>query len=315
MKFPVTVDSLDAVDMQGQDLHLAIGMFDGVHTGHQSVVEAAIHAARNSGSLAGVLTFWPHPSRFFCAENATPLLMEPEQKAFVLHRLGIDIVVQQAFDGEIASVEAGEFVNFLKEKIPTLAGIYVGDNFRFGKGRLGDSQILAKETSRLGIHLSCLNAIEFDGSPISSTRIRAALVNGRVEEANRLLGYTYFCHGVVQSGQELGRKLGFPTLNVGWAPELKPRYGVYAVEVQFNGKPDSFPGVANYGVKPTVVKDCDPLLEVHLFEDPGQRLGETIRVEWRHFLRSEKHFETLEALSAQIQQDKEQAAGILGLRK
>jgi riboflavin kinase/FMN adenylyltransferase len=151
-----------------------------------------------------------------------------------------------------------------------------------------------------------------NGRAISSTWIRELLAAGEIAEASRLLGYTYFCEGLVQAGRRLGRKLGFPTLNLAWAPEARPAYGVYAVRLYTEELKRGRPGVANYGLRPTVAKEATggPLLETHLLgtkQVPGP--GQKIRVEWREFLRAERKFASLEALRTQIAKDKKAAAG------
>ena len=293
-------------------LHLAIGMFDGVHLGHQAVVEAAIHSAKQSGGVAAVLTFHPHPSRLFRPEAPTRLLMPPEQKTRFLHELGVDLVITQPFTRAFARIAAETFLGKLKRYLPTLAAVYVGENFRFGRGRAGDVETLVRSGRNSGVAVVSVARLRRNGRAISSTWIRELLAAGEIAEASRLLGYTYFCEGTVQAGRKLGRKLGFPTLNLAWAPEAHPAYGVYTVRLYTEESGRGWPGVANYGLRPTVVKEkaAGPLLETHLLgttQAPGP--GQKIRVEWREFLRPERKFASLEALRAQIAKDRKTAAG------
>jgi riboflavin kinase/FMN adenylyltransferase len=286
-------------------LHLAIGMFDGVHLGHQAVIEAAMSSARQSGGVAAVLTFHPHPSRLFRPAAPTLLLMPPEQKTHFLRELGVDIVIAQPFTRTFARIEAAHFLAYLKKHLPTLAAVYVGENFRFGRGRAGDVELLVRTGREAGIGVVSVARLRHNGQPISSTRVRELLAAGNIAQANRLLGYTYFSEGAVQTGQRLARKLGFPTLNVAWVPEARPAYGVYAVRLRAaNGRWRR--GVANYGVRPTVApgKTAKPLLETHLLgrgAAPGPRAS--VRVEWREFLRPEKKFASVEELQKQIARD------------
>jgi riboflavin kinase/FMN adenylyltransferase len=291
-------------------LHLAIGMFDGVHLGHQSVIDSAVHSARRSGGLAGVLTFWPHPSALFRPENPTALLMPMEMKRRVLAELGIDFVIEQNFSREFAAIEAGDFVHFLKRSLPRLSAIYVGENFRFGRGRKGDVATLVEEGKKLAVAVYSAERLSHNGAPISSSRIRELLVKGDVVEANALLGYSYFAEGVVERGRQLGRTIGFPTLNIAWEPELKPRFGVYAVEV-LDAAGNRLKGVASYGTRPTVEAAGRPILEVHLLEDSALTYGDKVRVNWLHFLRPESKFESLDALKKQIVVDAENARQFL----
>lgn len=299
-------DGLERTLLPSRPLHLAIGMFDGVHLGHQSVIESAIHSARRSGGQAGVLTFWPHPSALFHPENPTLLLMPPVMKRRVLGRLGIDFLIEQNFTRDFAGIDAREFVAFLKRCLPQLAAVYVGENWRFGRGRTGDVAVLIEEARAAGLAVFSAPRLKHNGSPISSSRIRDLLAGGDIAGANALLGYSYFAEGVVEHGRKLGRTVGFPTLNLAWEPELKPRYGVYAVEVAGPGK-KPLPGVANYGLRPTVEKTTRPLLEVHLLEPSPLTYGDKLSVHWLHFLRPEGKFSGIEELRAQIGQDRENA--------
>jgi riboflavin kinase/FMN adenylyltransferase len=293
-------------------LHLAIGMFDGVHLGHQAVVEAAIHSAKQSGGVAAVLTFHPHPSRLFRPETPTLLLMPPEQKMRFLRELGVDVVIAQPFTRSFSRITAEAFLGYVKRCLPTLAAVYVGENFRFGRGRAGDVETLVRAGQREKVAVVSVARLRRNGRPISSTRIRELLTAGEVAEANRLLGYTYFCEGTVRAGRKLGRELGFPTLNLPWAPEARPAYGVYAVRLRTEADGPWRRGVANYGVRPTVARktSAEPLLETHLLgtakaPEPGQ----AIRVEWLEFLRPERKFASLEALRTQMAKDRKAAAG------
>lgn len=299
-------DGLAHADLPPRPLHLAIGMFDGVHLGHRSVIASALHSARSGGGLAGVLTFWPHPSAVFRPENPTRLLMPPEMKRAVLARLGIDFLIEQNFSRDFARTEAGEFVQLLRRHLPALAAVYVGENWRFGRDRAGDVALLIAEARAAGIAVFSAPRLNHNGAPISSSRIRELLAAGAMAEANALLGYAYFTEGAVLPGRQLGRTIGFPTLNLAWEPELQPRYGVYAVEVSGAAGPPVH-GVANYGLRPTVEQADRPLLEVHLLEPAALNYGDMVTVRWLHFLRPEAKFGGLETLRAQLVRDRDSA--------
>ncbi|MDD3179294.1 MAG: riboflavin biosynthesis protein RibF [Opitutaceae bacterium] len=311
MKAPVQFDALERVNLLSRPLHLAIGMFDGVHLGHQSVIESAIHSARRSGGLAGVLTFWPHPSSLISPDHPTRLIMSPEMKRTILARLGIDFLIEQHFTPEFARIGAWEFVPLLKRCLPQIAAVYVGENWRFGRGREGDVALLVEAGRKDGIAVFSAPRINHNGAPISSTRLRALLVTGEIEQVNDLLGYSYFAEGVVETGRRLGHHLGFPTLNIPWEPELPPRYGVYLVRVQAGRSPRRQSGVANYGVRPTVGTDLRPLLEVHMLEETSMGPGDKVTVHWLRFLRPERKFGSQEELRTQIARDREQALALL----
>jgi len=320
--------SLQAVDLAeaqggaggaGGPLHLAVGMFDGLHRGHQAVVARAVEAARASGGLAAVLTFWPHPSHLFRPEAATQMLMLPGEKARVLAQLGVEALITQPFTPEFAALEAEAVLAYFKQALPALAGVYVGENWRFGRGRRGDVALLQSQAAELGVQVVGLPRVNFAGEAISSTRIRAAISAGQIEQANAMLGYPYFAQGHVQAGRELGRTIGFPTLNIEWVPELQPRYGVYAVEIseacgteplasaREPGRRSTRPGIANYGLRPTVGTQAIPLLEAFVLGDCPWDRGDDLVVELRHFIRPEQKFSGLDALKAQIAADTAQA--------
>jgi len=284
-------------------VHLAIGIFDGVHLGHRAVIEAAVQSARRSGGVAAVLTFAPHPSVLFRPENPTPLIMETETKAALLRDLGVELVIVEPFTAAYAAIEAGDFVPELRRYLPRLATVYVGENWRFGRGRKGDVALLIAEGRKAGIGVFSAPRVNLDGEPISSTRIRALLTSGEIGAANTLLGRTYGAAGAVKPGKRLGRTLGFPTLNLDWAPGLRPRYGVYTVRVFGALAPEARPGVANYGLRPTVEEACEPRLETHVLGPCPYAEGDVIRVEWLSFLRPEQKFGSRAELEAQIGHD------------
>lgn len=303
----IQFEGLDDVHLPPKPLHLAVGMFDGVHLGHRAVIDSAIQSARRSHGLSGVLTFWPHPSVLFKVENPTRAIEGPELKARLLAEAGVDVVITQPFTEEFARVEAEAFLPFVKSRLPRLSAVYVGENWRFGRGRRGDISLLVSEGRKHGIAVVSAQRINHNGEPISSTRIRGCLESGAIEEANSLLGYSYFAEGVVTPGKSLGRGLGFPTLNLPWQPGQRPRFGVYAVRVSGEKTPGQFSGVANYGLRPTVERSTEPRLEVHLLGECPFEAGDAIRVEWLAFFRPEQKFSDVEQLRRQIAQDKSEA--------
>ena len=232
MNLPAQFDGLDRVALPGRPLHVAIGIFDGVHLGHRAVIEAAVQSARHSGGVSVVLTFSPAPERrCFSPENPTRMILDLPAKVERLGSLGVDAVVVQPFTRDFAAISAEEFLPYLKRHLHRLAGVYVGENFRFGRGRRGDVAMLVAEGRRHGITVFSAPRVNLDGEPISSTRIRELIKKGDMKGAAALLGYVYTAAGTVVHGKHLGRKIGFPTLNLGWSPDLRPLYGVYAVRV------------------------------------------------------------------------------------
>ncbi|MEZ5276352.1 MAG: riboflavin biosynthesis protein RibF [Opitutaceae bacterium] len=296
--------SLESVELEPRPIHLAIGMFDGLHLGHQSVIEAALHSARRVNGLAGVLSFWPHPSRLFHPENPTPQLMNPEDKGSFLLEAGLDFVVIHPFTRAFAELEAGEFLPFVRSRLSGLHSVYVGENWRFGRGRSGDVAELVRLARKEGLTVFSAPRINHNGEPISSTRIRGHLLKGEIAEANELLGYGYTSFGRVSEGRRLGRRLGFPTLNLVWRAELNPTFGVYVVRVHSADRSVVRDGIANFGLRPTLGLDqVEPTLEVHVLEDCPWGPGDDLRVEWLDFVRPERKFPDLEALRIQISRD------------
>jgi riboflavin kinase / FMN adenylyltransferase len=306
------LDHLPPRALRGR-VHLAVGMFDGVHLGHRAVIESAVASARREGGSAAVLTFDPHPSRLFRPEAPVSLIHTAATRTSLLAALGPDAVIVQPFDPAFAAIEAAEFVPRLQAALPHLARIYVGENWRFGRGRVGDVASLVGWARARGLSVFSAERVSLDGEPVSSTRIRTALVEGRVDDAGAMLGYSYFAQGAVTPGRRLGRTIGFPTLNLAWRPELSPRFGVYAVRVRPVDAPGPvLGGVANFGLRPTVGDGAEARLEVHVLggQCPWGE-GSLLHVDWLRFLRPEQTFPGLDALRVQIAADAAAAAAWL----
>ncbi len=278
MKTLVQYEGLEQTSETVAPVHLAIGMFDGLHLGHHAVIDTALKSARESGGKAAVLTFWPHPSALFRSEDPTPLIMAPEAKAHLLASWGIDVLITQEFSPEFAAITAEDFLPMLKRHLPNLTAVYVGENWRFGRGRRGDVALLVNEAKKCGLSVLSIPRVNFDGEAISSTRIRRLLREGAIERVNALLGYAYFSEGCVEVGKGLGRKIGFPTLNLDWTPDLQPKLGVYAMRVGLQGSTERFPAVANFGLRPTVEEAVVPRLEVHVLGECSLGAGDRIVV-------------------------------------
>lgn len=300
---PLSFPSLEGIDLPPHPLHLAVGMFDGVHLGHHAVVEAAVQSARRGGGLAGVLTFFPHPSAVLSPDRPTPLIMDAATKVRRLHRMGVDVVITHPFTREFARIAAADFLPWLRQRLPRLAGIYVGENFRFGAARQGDVAMLVAAGREAGVAVFSAPPVSYDGEAISSTRIRGLLAEGNVAAAGALLGYDYYAEGPVISGRRLGRTLGFPTLNLAWSPGLRPRMGVYVVRASGDKARAPLPAVANYGLRPTIGDAIEPRLEIHLLGACPFSQGDFVVAEWLRFLRPEMKFGGLDELRAQIARD------------
>jgi riboflavin kinase/FMN adenylyltransferase len=296
----LTCHRLDELPALGQPLHLALGVFDGVHLGHQAVIAKAVDAAAREGGLAGLLTFDPHPIQVIAPAKAPASLLETlDHKARVVSALGVRLFIPLCFDAAMAEMEAHEFVERLAAA--TLRTIAVGEDWRFGRGRAGDVSLLRREAEKRGFRLEAVPPVMFDGDRISSTRIRQAIHDGNLDEAARMLGRRYAVSGEVVAGDKLGRQLGFPTANITTGNLQLPPGGVWAVRVSHaDGR--GWDGVANLGTRPTV-GGGKRVLEVHLFDFSGDLYGENLEVTFEKHLRPEMKFPSLEALWEQISED------------
>ncbi len=300
-------NSLDELATLRQDLHLAFGVFDGVHTGHQTVIRLAVQAAANLGGISGLVTFDPHPIRVIAPARAPrKLLATIDHKANIVRSLGLDLFVPLHFDLKMAAMPAAEFLDSLcRAPVKTIA---VGEDWRFGHNRAGDVPFLRSQSAKLGFTLQAASPVMFGDDRISSTRIRQAIHDGNLREAARMLGRPYSISGPVLAGRKLGRTIGFPTANLSTDSLQLPPDGVWAVRVNLQDK--LLDGVANLGVRPTV-DGQSRTLEVHLLDFSQDLYGETIDVRFVKHLRPEKKFESLEALKNQITRDTEDARNIL----
>ena len=290
-----------------KEVSLALGMFDGVHRGHQVVLDSAATDAAKFCGTSVALTFPKHPASFLRPGKEPALIMNPTEKSKKLLSSGMGAVIMHPFDQELSEVPAVEFVHFLKERIPNIRSICVGQNFRFGQNRTGDSVNLIAYGSKEEIDVKVAESLILNDFPISSSRIREALSVGDMDQVNDMLGRKYLVSGEVVAGKSLGRTMGFPTLNLAWSPEAKPAYGVYAGWVEEAKSGQKMPAVANYGLRPTVSLGADlPLLEIHCLEQPDLSFwneGAELSMELSTMIRTEKKFAGVADLKLQIEQD------------
>lgn len=299
----IRLDKLDDLAAQDGPLHLALGVFDGVHVGHQAVIARAVRAAREDGGKAFVVTFSPHPIRVMAPAKApNSLLATLDEKAAVVKALGVDGVLVIRFDAEFAKMGAEEFVR--KICAGNVASVAVGEDWRFGSGRSGDVEMLRRMGADLGFELQAVPPVMWDGERISSTRIRQAIRDGNFDTVGKMLGRSYEVSGTVIEGRKLGRELGFPTANIRLGDLQAPKDGVWAVEVD-----GQYRGVANLGMRPTVGGD-EKLLEVHVFDFSGDLYGKNLRVKFLRYIRGERKFSSLDELREQIAKDVLEARGM-----
>lgn len=291
---------------------IAIGNFDGVHRGHQTVLEGALEQARRLGVPALVLTFDPHPRQVFQPEAPHFVLTPPAMKAAIIEMLGFDGIIEMPFTPAFASLSAEEFVTEILDRRLGVGHCLTGVDFHFGQGRKGGPAFLMESGERHGFGVTLVDAFRDEGSHIiSSSRIRALLEKGETVEANGLLGYRFTIEAEIIHGAKLGRKLGFPTANKELAASCHLAHGIYAVRLR---RPDGslHDGVANFGRRPTVTENGQPLLETFLFDFSGDLYGETCRVSLFAFQRPELKFDGLDPLLEQMNRDKAEAQAILG---
>lgn len=288
---------------------LAIGVFDGLHLGHQQVIGAAVDHAAQHGGTAAVLTFDPHPLRVLRPEQAPRLLCSARHQQRVLEKLGVAHLVVCRFDQAFASTPPGEFIADLAASCRPLGFISVGYSWRFGAKGAGDIHLLMNEGQRLGFGVYGVPAVTIDGAVVSSTAIREAVRTADFAQARRLLGRDYTVLGEVVRGKQLGRTIGVPTANIAVEAEELPPTGVYAVRAQVDGEWQI--GVANLGRRPTVAADADLSLEVHLLDFERDLYGCDMEVCFVSRLRDEQKFDGLDALKAQIARDIDAARRLL----
>ncbi len=284
-----------------QPVHLAMGVFDGVHVGHKRVISEAVTAAKNTGHLSGVLTFDPFPIQIV-APNRAPqkILASMAHKEALLERLGVDLLYIIPFDESFATLSAEAFLDTLRST-GNLAHISVGEDWKFGKGREGSLPFLQTYCTQHNIILTATPPVINHGERISSTRIRQAVRDGNLSAATQMLGRPYELFGTVVKGAQIGRTLGFPTANIDTTNELLPPNGVYVVQAQWNNRSET--GVANLGVRPTIGGSLQQTFEVHLLNFNEEIYGEELQVSFGQRIRGEQKFANLEALKDQISKD------------
>ncbi len=280
---------------------LAIGNFDGVHLGHAALIQQLVVAAGRLNLVPSVLTFEPHPREFFAPKSAPARLSTLREKLELLGDSGATQAMICPFNAVFAALSADEFIERVLVRSLQVRHLIIGDDFRFGRGRVGDFALLQGAGEHFGFTVEAMQSVTVDGERVSSSAVRAALAAGEMERAGRLLGRPYVIDGRVAHGDKIGRQLGFATANIRIKHNPLPMTGVFAVEVSGLGdKP--LPGVANLGIRPTV-GGTRPLLEVHLFDFNRDIYGAHISVRFVHKLRCEQRFPNLDALKVQIAAD------------
>jgi len=286
------------VEAEDRGAAVAIGNFDGVHLGHQAVLDITRDVARRLGCPLGVITFEPHPRTFFAPKSPAFRLMNAEAKAHRMEKLGVDLLYELNFNAVLSSLSAEEFARKVLCEGLGLVHVVVGEDFRFGKGREGDVAMLRDLGRRIGFDVTVAELVCDAGGEVSSTSIRNALSAGRPEDAARMLGHWHRIDGIVIRGDQRGRELGYPTANICIDGLHPPRFGVYAVMVDVLSGPYAgcYQGAASIGVRP-MFGDNKPNLEVYLFDFASDLYGEELSVALVAYQRPEMKLASMDALA------------------
>lgn len=293
------LSSIDELRSLQRPVHWAMGFFDGVHLGHRSVIESAT----TPGALRGVFTFAEHPLALLWPEIQPKLLTpDAEQKAELMRELGVDVLLRLPFTRRIAALSPAEFLDGLRAACP-IAGISVGNNWRFGRDGAGDTDFVQEYAARHNIRACVRPLLEQGGETVCSSRIRSALAAGRLAECEEMLGRPFSICGTVEHGQHLARQLGFPTANITLpANAALPPFGVYAVSCRYGDT--TLRGMANIGLRPTIDETEKPIrLEAHFVDWNGDLYGKRLEISLTRFIRPELRFDGIESLRQQIALD------------
>ena len=281
---------------------LTIGNFDGVHFGHRALLARLVAKAREIALPATVLSFEPHPREFFTPEQAPPRLSSLREKLNLLEECGVDRVYVCRFDHRMATLEAEQFIENILVRGLGVRHLLIGDDFRFGKMRGGDFEMLQRAGKEFRFAVEAMHTVDLHGERVSSSAIRETLADGDLEHAARLLGRPYGIAGRVVHGEKIGRTLGFPTANIALKRKRLALTGVFSVTVTGIAA-TPIKGAASLGVRPTLADGLKPVLEVHLLDFERSIYGAHVTVNFLHKLREEQKYESLDALKAQIALD------------
>jgi len=291
--------SLEEVSLQ--NAWLTIGVFDGVHRGHRAILRRLTEAAHAQGAPAAALTFHPHPAQVLSGREIK-CLTTPQERAALLGSLGVDVVITQPFDKELAAISARDFMLRLRERLG-LRRLLIGYDFALGKGREGNAARLSELGAELNYEVEVIPALSEASGVISSTAIRALISGGNVSAAASLLGYPYTLSGEVIHGEGRGKKINIPTANIAYPPgKAIPTNGIYATWAQVGGR--RIMAATNIGFNPTFTPQRNiPSLEAHLLDFDGEIYGQEVKVEFIARLRDELKFNSVEELLKQIWDD------------
>ncbi|NLZ39421.1 MAG: bifunctional riboflavin kinase/FAD synthetase [Firmicutes bacterium] len=305
-----TVHGIETFSSLSQEpIILALGNFDGVHLGHQKIITTTVNLARKQQRKSAVLIFLPHPLAVLCPESSPNLLITVEDRIRMLNEAGIDYVILHPFTKDFALITPEYFVRRILVEQLQVAGVVVGYNYSFGHRGCGNSTDLQRYGQEYGFLVKVVPPVTVDGESVGSSFIRKLLAAGKVEKANKMLGYTFFLRGKVIHGDGRGHKLGFPTANLKLAPEIMcPASGVYLTQAIISGQ--NYWSLTNIGRRPTFHKS-EISIEVHLLDTKKNLYAEELVVRFLHRMREEKSFADAAFLIAQINEDIQAAKNII----
>jgi len=280
-----------------------IGNFDGVHLGHRRILEAVVARARETDRPSIAITFEPHPLSVLRPDRAPRRLQTLHQKEEAIEALGVENLLVIPFTRDFSLIEPEEFVRSVLEERLAVSELFLGSHFAFGRGKRGDLALLTRMGPECGFVASGVEEVFFEGEPISSTRIRTAIARGDVRRANAMLGREYELDGLVARGDKVGRKIGYPTINLEPENELHPADGVYVTQIHIRSFGRRFDCVTNIGRRPTVYEDYATTIETYVLDFSADVYGEKVRLFFFDRLREERKFPSVTDLSEQIGRD------------
>lgn len=302
-------NGLDSIDAPVGPSSVAVGMFDGIHRGHQALISRAVADARTHGRAAVVLTFDRHPAELIDPEKAPGYLTTHAQRTQLFESLGADHLVIARFNSQFRDLSPETFLRFVLKGVLQAKAVFVGFDFRFGRGHEGDVHHIQDARERLDLEVHVLEPILIDGEKASSSRVRQLLRDGNLEGAFEVLGHPYVLEGIVVGGQKLGREIGYPTANIELnRAQVIPADGIYAVWVTWRNR--RFKGACSIGIRPTI-GGTERTIEVFMLDFDGDLYGETLELAFVERLRDETKFDSLETLKQQIAKDVAQVDSLL----
>lgn len=280
---------------------LTLGVFDGLHLGHQRIMQTVVERAKSTNTTPTVITFDPHPRSVLSPQNAPPLLQTLDQRLAAFEFLGIGQAIVIRFDQEFAAIDADKFLRETVHERLQAKEVYLGKDFTFGKNRGGNIELLRRISNELGFFADEVPEVQLRGNRISSSKIRRFLQEGKVNLARRMLGRPYGVEGQIIHGFQRGRTIGFPTANLKPKNRVVPKYGVYATATLIGDQWRR--SITNVGVRPTFENETEPSVETYIFDFDADLYGDSLRLRFLHRIRDERKFNGIDELKAQIQKD------------